>query len=166
MSYHNRRSVRLKEHNYNGGIYFVTMCTADRICLFGEIIEGIMYLNTLGEYATQNLHNISVHTPYAECPLFVVMPNHIHAIFFIEDLLGVAGNAPTNTQISPKRGTLSVVVRGFKSAITNFANVQHIRFAWQRSYHEHVVRDSQELNRIIEYIENNPANWETDEYRH
>ena len=171
MHYLDRHSVRLKDHNYNDGVYFVTICTADRLCLFGDITNGVMHLNTLGEFAAQNLRSISEHNPYAVCPLFVVMPNHIHAIFFIKacnisNTQGESGFAPTeNTNISPRRGSLSVVVRGFKIAVTRFANLQEIGFEWQRSFHEHLVRDSQELDRIVEYIENNPANWETDEYR-
>ena len=66
--------------------------------------------------------------------------------------------------ISPKRGSLSVVIRGIKSAVTKYANTNKIRFGWQTRFHDRIVRDQDELNRIAEYIENNPAKWNLDEY--
>ena len=87
MHYLDRHSVRLKDHNYNDGVYFVTICTADRLCLFGDITNGVMHLNTLGEFAAQNLRSISEHNPYAACPLFVVMPNHIMRYFLLRHVI-------------------------------------------------------------------------------
>ena len=83
MYLHDRRSVRFKGHYYNNGVYFVTICTAERLCLFGDIVDGRMHLNELGEFVAYNLRTITAHYPYAECLLFVVMPNHIHAIIYI-----------------------------------------------------------------------------------
>lgn len=57
-----------------------------------------------------------------------------------------------------------VVVAGIKSAVTRFANENNIIFAWQPRFYEHIVRSRTEMNRIAEYIEQNPYNWATDEY--
>ena len=77
---------------------------------------------------------------------------------------------PANTEedymqrVSRSKGLLSVVVGNFKSAITHFANIHNIGFAWQRSYHEHIIRDTNDFNRIAEYIRMNPLRWAEDEY--
>ena len=78
-------SARYIAHDYNHGMYFITVCTAAHVHYFGKITNGEMELNALGEYLLQNLQNVSLHYPYAEIPLFVIMPNHIHAIVIIDD---------------------------------------------------------------------------------
>lgn len=89
--------------------------------------------------------------------------------------LFVFGNAahhvPTATKnewmsvVAHCHGWLSVVVAGIKSAVTRFANENNIIFAWQPRFYEHIVRSRTEMNRIAEYIEQNPYNWATDEYK-
>jgi putative transposase len=78
-------SARYIAHDYNHGMYFITVCSAAHEHYFGKITNGEMELNALGEYLLQNLQNVSLHYPYAEIPLFVIMPNHIHAIVIIND---------------------------------------------------------------------------------
>lgn len=71
------------------------------------------------------------------------------------------------SEISPKRGSLGAVIRGIKSSVTKHANTRHIRFGWQTRSHDRIIRDQDEMNRIAEYISNNPAQWESDElYTH
>ena len=81
---HHRRSIRLKGHDYTqSGAYFVTICTRDRECLFGGIVDGEMRLNDAGEIARRCLEDIAGHFPLAEPDAFVVMPNHVHGIIVI-----------------------------------------------------------------------------------
>ncbi|MDO5523807.1 MAG: hypothetical protein Q4G48_07170 [Bacteroidia bacterium] len=167
-------SSRAVFHDYNGGAYFVTVCTAGMECFFGKIWDDKMKYTEIGKYAVEQIENIASHYPYAEIPLFAVMPNHIHLIVFIDDIVphhrrkDVARNVSTlgepMSAISPKAGTLSVVIRGFKSAVTRYANQNNISFAWQSRYHDRIIRDRHEMNRIAEYIENNVINWATDKY--
>ena len=163
-------SARARWHSYDGGAYFITICTKDMEHYLGEIVDYKMILSDIGKYVNAQFENITEHYPYAEIPLWVVMPNHIHAIVIIRDnddatnCRDVARNISTavNEQmssISPKRNTLSVVIRGVKSAITKFANEYSISFAWQRLYYDRIIRDSNEMNHIAEYIENNVAEW-------
>jgi len=77
-------SARATWHDYNGGAYFVTICTKKREHFFGEIENAIMQLSATGKFADENLHDITHHYPYAEIPLWVVMPNHIHVVVFID----------------------------------------------------------------------------------
>ena len=125
-----------------------------------------MRLNALGKYTEQCMAHATKHFPYAEIPLFVVMPNHVHIVVFIDgdDYRHEPDKSTRMSAISPKRGSLSAVIRGIKSAVTKYANAQGIRFSWQTRFHDRIVRDKNELNRIAEYIENNPARWASDKF--
>ena len=76
-------TARAQWHGYDGGIYFVTICTAERLHLFGEITDSQMLLSDVGRIAYDNFANVTVHYSYAEIPLFTIMPNHIHAIVMV-----------------------------------------------------------------------------------
>lgn len=195
-------SARAQWHGYDGGAYYITICTKNREHYFGEIVGGAvcdrdvarrvsttngntdepeMQLSEIGKIATENFQNVSVHYPYAEIPLFVVMPNHIHAIVIIdggkipydrgvgmrrdhvETRRATSLRTEQMTDIANMQGWLSVVIGGLKSAVTHSANEKNIEFAWQTRFHDRIVRDQNELNRIAEYIENNVANWHLDE---
>ena len=80
-------SVRATWHDYNGGMYFITICTKDREHYFGEIVDGEMRLTAVGAYVQQCIGEIPEHNVYAYVPLFVVMPNHIHMVVIIDDNL-------------------------------------------------------------------------------
>lgn len=143
-----------------------------------------MHLNEIGRYADEQLHNVSSHYPYAEIPLWVVMPNHIHAIVIIDGDKtpnGQRGNVVVKTgrasivetgrapslqeqmkQTDNCKGWLSIAVGGIKSSITKFANSHALSFAWQTRFHDHIIRDRNEMNRIAHYIENNVVQWESD----
>jgi REP element-mobilizing transposase RayT len=198
-------SARANWHNYNGGVYFVTICTKNREHYFGEICPGPqMQLSPIGQYVYEQFINVKTHYPYAKIPLFVIMPDHIHAIVTIDgeneiggngmhtqcrdvarnvcneniarDACGngvhaqcgdVARNVSTgvNTQmanISPRKNSLAVVIRGVKSSITKFANENKIPFAWQTRFHDRIIRNQAELDRISDYIEKNVVNWHDD----
>lgn len=79
-----RRSIRLKGWDYSQeGVYFITVCTQNREYLFGEIIDGLMNLNALGEMVVQTWEKLPKHFPFMEINARMVMPNHIHAIVII-----------------------------------------------------------------------------------
>ena len=178
-------SARAQWHDYNGGAYFITICTAHRRHYFGFIENDQMHYSEIGQYAFDNLQNIQTHYPYAEIPLFQVMPNHLHAVVFIDGDIPVqtrrATSLPDDTtqsvltrratslpdgekmqKIAKKQGLLSVCMGGLKSAVTNYAHTNNIDFAWQARFHDHIIRDTNEMNRIADYIENNVANWKSD----
>jgi REP element-mobilizing transposase RayT len=170
------KSARAEWHDYGGGAYFITVCTKQKEHFFGEINDGKMQLSPIGKYLSENLHNITQHYSYAEIPLFVVMPNHWHAIVFIDGNQTPENDSPTRSDVArhvstttetmmnirAKKGWLSVAIGGIKSSITKFANTNKIDFAWQTRFHDHIIRDTTEMNRIADYIENNPITWQTD----
>jgi len=164
---HHRRSVRLRDYDYScDGAYFVTICVANRECLFGETAEGVMRLNDAGLAVAQCLQAIPVHFPQVELDEFVVMPNHLHGIIVI-DRRGTACRAQVEESFGrPIAGSLATIIRSFKSAVTK--RINQLRDnpgapVWQRNYYERVIRDEQELNGIRQYIAGNPAKWEEDE---
>jgi len=66
--------------------------------------------------------------------------------------------------ISPVKGSLSVIIRTYKAAVTTWARANgYAEFAWQGRFHDHIVRDEDDLNRIREYIRDNPVKWALDE---
>ena len=168
-------SARATWHDYTDGIYFVTICTEQKIHYLGEIDTNTantaaqMNLSAIGKFTADNLQNISRHYPYAEIPLFSIMPNHIHAVIVVNNDIITHENQQPAMKRRPvtgngyQHGRLSVVIGGIKSAVSRWARNQQLPFAWQTRYHDHIVRNQEELNRIADYIENNVANWNKDE---
>jgi putative transposase len=77
-------SARAVWHDYNGGDYFITICTAERMHYFGEINNGEMVLNVLGQKLNELVGEIKTHNPYCEIPLYQIMPNHVHLIVCVD----------------------------------------------------------------------------------
>lgn len=164
----NRRSIRLKGYDYSqAGAYFVTICTQDRVYLFGEVVDGEMRLNEWGEIVRQCWFDIPAHFPKAALDEFVVMPNHIHGIIVLVDSpVGATHASPLPTQPrGPQRQSIASIVGSYKSAVAKRINQQRGTPGapvWQRNYYEHIIRNDESLNRIRQYIAENPLRWEVD----
>ena len=153
------------------GAYFVTICTQERACLFGDVLDGDMRLNDAGRIVEQCWLAIPIHFPDAVLDAFVVMPNHVHGIVVIIDRAVGAKNfssqprknkAVRTPNRSPSK-TIGSIVRGFKIGVTKwFRESRGTEKVWQRNYYEHIVRDEEALSRIRQYIENNPMQWAYD----
>jgi putative transposase len=153
---HHRRSIRLKGYDYSeAGAYFVTICTYNRECLFGDIVDGEMRLNDAGAMVRDVWHTIPEHFPHADIDEFVVMPNHVHGIIVIVGAQFIAPfdcDAINNNkkQGAMKQGamnraptTVGEIVRAFKARCTHAINQIHNtpgRPIWQRNYYEHIIR--------------------------
>jgi REP element-mobilizing transposase RayT len=165
---HHRRSIRLKSHDYSrAGAYFITICTQDRACLFGEIANGEMRLNDAGRMVVEEWIKTAEIRIEIESGEYVAMPNHFHAILWISDGgRGTARRAPTVERFGkPVAGSIPTIIRSFKSAVTKRINESRNTpgmLVWQRNYYEHIIRNDESLNHIRQYIADNPANWETD----
>lgn len=84
--FHNRRSIRLKGYDYSqSGLYFVTICTKDRVNIFGEIVDGEIILNDYGLIAQKQLIDLPDYFPNIKIDTFCIMPNHIHGIIVIDN---------------------------------------------------------------------------------
>jgi REP element-mobilizing transposase RayT len=169
-----RRSVRLKDRDYSAfGAYYITLCTQGKECWFGEVASHKVELTDVGEKTKEFLLAVPDHHPQVGLGEFVVMPNHVHSIILFTSR-GVQLNAPTKphnrpqkdnyfSTISPSPKSLGVVVRTYKGAVVNWCRKNDFGyFNWQRGYYEHVIRDEEDFQRIVEYIQNNPARWNLD----
>ncbi|MBI1925795.1 transposase [Candidatus Poribacteria bacterium] len=156
----NRRSIRLKNYDYTqSGYYFLTICVHQRECLFGEIVEGNMITNDVGEIVQQTWDHLPNRFPTVAVDSFVVMPNHVHGIIIIKS------NADRGVGAALAPPALGDIVRAFKSISAVQGNRilgRSGRPLWQRNYYERVIRNDDELTRAREYILNNPAKWEMD----
>ncbi|WP_253665493.1 transposase [Thermus scotoductus] len=102
---HHRRSIRLKEYDYTQpGAYFITICTHGRAPLFGDVVDGEMRLNEMGEIVRVEWFKTVQLRPYVVLheDEFVVMPNHIHGIIWIVDDVGATHHTPHHLYNSPK----------------------------------------------------------------
>ena len=166
---HHRRSIRLKGYDYSqAGYYFVTICCYQRQCLFGKIIDGVMHLNRYGAIVEDEWLKSSVIRAEIKLDEYIVMPNHFHGIIIINPV-GANGRSPLRSasqHLSMKSRSLSSLMAGFKSAVTKKINL--IRNApgtpiWQRNYYEHIIRNQESLDKIRQYVINNPLSWQIDQ---
>jgi len=182
------KSARLPNWDYSSnGMYFITICTKNREYLFGDIIEGKMKLNEIGELANQYWNEIPQHFPFVKLGDFVVMPNHTHGILIIDKMDDDASvealhcnastpnatpspnatSSPKNQKmanISPKPGSISTIIRSYKSVVTKNARLINPDFGWQSRFHDHIIRNNTSFYTISNYIINNPMNWNEDKF--
>jgi len=151
----NRRSIRLQGYDYTrAGAYFVTLCTAGKECLFGEINTNTIHLNDMGRIAADTWGWLATQYLYVELDAWVVMPNHLHGILLIRD------------DLPGKRKPLGGLIGAYKTVSTKRINILRGasgEIVWQRNYYEHILRSEADLNRVREYISNNAAQWAEDE---
>jgi putative transposase len=173
-------SARLSGWDYgSNGLYYVTICTKDRMRYFGEIVPvpntceenedtklylseneindtAILQPTIIGEIAHANWQDIPNHFPFVELDAFVVMPNHIHAVLCI--------NKPNKldwqiNRFGVQSMNLASVIRGYKTSVKTYATTNDLEFSWQPRYYDHVIRNEKEYLNIIGYIKQNPKQW-------
>ena len=161
-------STRLNGWDYgSNGLYFITLCTLNRQNYFGEIVAGQDVTNELpnssclqktiiGEVAHKNWLEIPDHFTFIELDEFVIMPNHIHGIVFI--------NKPNKTdwqvnKFGPQSQNLAAMIRGYKSSVKAYSTINNIEFGWQPRYYDRVIRNEKEYLNIRNYIVDNPNQW-------
>jgi len=161
---HHRQSIRLKGYDYaQAGFYFVTICSHQRECLFGEIRDGEMRLSDFGKIMQECWQALSHHFDKVQLDAFVVMPNHLHGLILIDSQ---TKQATTSSSSGTARDSLSAIIQNFKSVSTRKFNQGrkvtgwHV---WQRNYYEHIVRNETDLKRIQKYIAENPLKWDLDQ---
>lgn len=184
---HHRRSLRWRKHNYTSpGLYYVTICIQDHRCLLGNVESGVMRLSGAGRMVDGAWLNIPHQFPTMQLDEYVVMPNHFHGIVQIREESRVAEvgatrevavtareqNSKTLRAGSGHFSLLGNLIGAFKSLTTDeyIRGVHRLGWGkfqghfWQRNYYDHVVRDHNELEKIREYISQNPLIWTCDRY--
>ena len=185
-----RKYIRLRGYDYsNTGFYFITKNVQNRLCLFGNIVNGKMILNDAGRMVEKWYYELENKFPNTRCHEMVVMPDHFHCI--IENVMVAHVGAPlrgrplpnhqrplpnnehkhpkTNYGINNKKtnATIGDAVRWFKTMTTN-EYIQGVkqngwqrfdRILWQRNFFDHIIRNEESYIEKTEYIKNNPQNW-------
>tara|TARA_R110002111_G_scaffold261984_1_gene336619 strand:- start:100024 stop:100590 length:567 start_codon:yes stop_codon:yes gene_type:complete len=183
MNQPQRKSIRLQGYDYSqAGFYFVTICTQNHLCLFGEIQRnGQMKRNSAGEMLDKWWLELAHKYPLVTLHERIVMPNHFHGIVQIEHDTEAKGSRTEFTsikitdqdeQLHSDPHSLASIIGWFKSMTMN----EYIRQVktqgwkpfyqrlWQRNYYEHIIRDEEAWNEISDYIRTNPQRWIDDKY--
>ncbi len=181
-------SVRLKGWDYSAaGYYFVTICTLNRLCTLGNVIDGIMRLSPVGKIVAEEWQKTALIRNNVAIDKWVVMPNHLHGIVIINETPqpGVstepcrdvpaaclpASAACLDSGISKPgdvpaghlyKGSLGAIIGQFKSVCTKRIWAAGHDFAWQSRFYDEIIRDEKSLEIIREYICNNPLQWQLD----
>ncbi len=195
MSYnpaiHHRRSIRLKGYDYSQkGLYCVTICCQDRICRFGDVINGEMVMNEHGKVAFNEWMKLSERFSNFELDVFQIMPNHMHGIVLLTNVgatlavvpnkndqsndVGAANSGDSKNNDDMKKAgaspapTISDIIGAYKSLVSNGcldiykSKNETMGKLWQRNYWEHIIRNEREYERVSAYIVNNPIKWADD----
>ncbi|MBQ3075657.1 MAG: transposase [Clostridia bacterium] len=156
-----RKPNRLENFDYSAaGAYFITICTHRRRKILSQIRVGeaiclpqdqncILHLTEWGKTVRRAIDNISNVYPSVTVDSYVIMPNHVHLILRIEHPEG-------GRQVASP--TISTIVGNMKWTVSKTIG----QGIWQRSFHDHVIRDGKDYNKIADYIAANPMNWELD----
>lgn len=144
-----RKSPRMPGFDYSTeNYYFVTVCTNEKKCLFGKPGQ----LNTFGNIVKRQIEEICEHFPRVQVDNFVVMPNHIHMILILGCDLN-SGTLPSlETVVGSLKSGVSKQIHKLKPDIT----------VWQRSFHDHVIKNQKAYENIWQYVTYNHQKWTED----
>jgi len=162
-----RKYPRLKKYDYSqSGSYFVTFCVKNRYELLGRVVEAkinapqSVKLTDLGEVVQQSIEFMKNSNSGVKVPKYVIMPNHVHMIITLT-------TSATEKTVGHGSPTLQSLVGRIKSYTANrwneMCSSKYLTF-WQRSFHEHIIRNDSEYLTICQYIDDNPTKWNDDEY--
>jgi len=153
--------------------YFITICTDHRQRYFGDIVQGKMEPSPVGTIAINCWDEIKHHSMNVRLGEFVLMPDHVHGIIVLEgnhEYIERQEFNPISWKLHPRyrnpgKNTISSMIGSYKSAVSKHAHRNGFNFKWQSLYHDHIIRNADEYERITTYIRTNPSNWSTDRFR-
>jgi len=152
-----RKKNRLENYDYSScGAYFITVCTLERKNFFWKNVGAIIdrpqnvELSLNGKIVDEAIQNITSVYPTLSLESYVVMPNHIHI------LLRVCADEYGRPLVAP---TMSRVVKQLKGIVSKQIGVT----IWQKSFHDHIIRNREDYEEHLRYIYENPIHWYYDE---
>lgn len=179
-----RKTIRMQSWDYSDpSDYFITICTQDRLDLFGEIVDNEMILNEVGKIVEKCWLEIPNHFPNLELDIFQIMPNHIHFIIRILDEEDIGGGIVGNRHACSVSGDdvnirnshgcslrgdsrqyqkLPVIIGSFKLSVTRICNQNNLSIEWQKSYYDEIIRSEKHYSEVYDYILSNPQTWDRD----
>ncbi|GAB2473179.1 hypothetical protein GCM10011375_26580 [Hymenobacter qilianensis] len=93
------------------------------------------------------------------------MPDHIHGILIFDKLSEATSGLSYQNKFGPQRENLAAVLRGFKAGVSSWARSKNLDFKWQAGFHDRVIRNENELEKIRHYIATNPSRWEQEQLK-
>ena len=155
-----RKHPRLENYDYSQkGVYFITFCVKDKQNLLGDVgiwdaplRVPVVELSEYGEFISKQVQKINTVYPHVIVDKYIIMPNHVHILINVID--------GTRRGAYPTKATIPQIVQSIKSMTTK----QFGTSIWQRSYHDHIIRNHDEYLRIWKYTDENPALWSDDIY--
>jgi REP element-mobilizing transposase RayT len=154
-----RKLLRLADWDYSSdGVYFITICCKDRQSYFGCINNNKIVLSEIGSIASKYWLEIPDHFLHVKLDEFIIMPNHIHGILILES------NQNINHFSKPVKNSVSVVINQYKSSVKRWCNKKGFdHFQWQSRFYDQILHNVNSIDKIREYIFNNPKNWAEDD---
>ncbi len=171
--------MRLKNWDYGQNCsYFITICVANRLNLFGSIQDNVMNLNALGEIVETICKEIEQKFQFTILNSFVIMPNHFYGIITIKkDRTDIENDVDirkyfmnfdkggfANHKNPMFHQNLSRIIRWFKGRVTSEIRKTNSEFSWQSGYHDQIIKDEKSMSKIKNYIKNNPKHWKDDQF--
>ena len=176
-----RHQFRAKWHDYNAGIYFVTICSHEKRCTFGKIVGTRFFASAIGDVIEENIKRIPQFYQDVEIWNHVVMPNHIHIVISVGTRF-IASASDKAASVHQKHGCLkppqhgepvddnhhnsrlATIIGAFKAGVTRTIRTRRIASQpiWQSRFHEHIIRNQQSYDNIMHYIDTNLENWAKD----
>ena len=162
-----RKRNRLENWDYSSnGAYFITICTFQRETILGRVVGAIhespasgIELTRIGKIVRDTVETLPQKFPEIRLEKYVVMPNHVHLLLLIDRDPRAHRDAP----LQSGRSLISQTIGFFKMNASKKAHAidPGIKL-WQRSFHDHIIRNDEDFLRIWEYIEINPIKWHED----
>lgn len=185
-------SLRLQGYNYSSeGVYFITICTQNRLHYFGTISDNKVILSEAGQIVAKEWLLTTKKRDRVVLGEWIVMPNHFHALIGLKPKDQTCKDASHASQyklfnqrdgfdpspqkkdidqvyknsFGPQRGNISSIIGGFKAACTRQIREAGTKdFNWQSGFYDHIVRNQKSLIKIEDYIKENPFRWQKDRF--
>lgn len=174
-----RHQFRADWHDYNSGIYFVTICSHEKKHIFGRIVGTRFFASELGQIIIDHIIKLpQYYNGDVEIWNHVVMPNHIHLVLSVGTRFIASASVCTSNNHGclkpPKHGEvcennhhnsrLAIIIGAFKAGVTRTARTRRIASlpCWQSRFHEHIIRDQRAFDNIMNYVDNNVERWADD----
>ena len=166
---HNRKPTRLKRFDYSQNrVYFLTICTLNKSCILSDIVpppkierlsrDGFMpvvELSKIGKIVEKYIDSIN-NVDGVIVDKYVIMPNHIHLILAVKNSdTGEDADLNVSSAIKRANDTVPHIVSTFK----RFCNKKIGENIFQRSYYDHIIRNTQDYEETVRYILHNPRRW-------
>lgn len=167
--------------NYaSNALYFITIVTQNRECNLGKIIDSEMIMSAFGEIVNTEWYKSFEMRDELFLEAYIIMPNHLHAVVEIKNIETIEmDNAPYigDSKLYRIPKSISSFIAGFKSSVNskiddyidehqlNIPKYNRNNHFFQANYHDHIIRNQQSHQNIVNYILTNPSKWTDDKFK-